>query len=175
VADAGERVARLRKRAGATLGTSVRDVEFRSSGGLHPVGRPDLFLVRPPDARPHIPELDGELRLRVLTHAWRLESRERVLAASSDSPDTLARAFGILTGRAVSGLRIDAPGLDTTIWFGDVRLRVFPVSSRPLPDGVPAWTLRTSLGVSLVVGPGGNWGMSRPRRPEAHKDPESVT
>jgi hypothetical protein len=175
VAEAGDRLARLRKLAGVTLGTGVRDVGLRSSGGLHPVGRPDLFLVRLPGARPHIPELDGELRLRVLTHAWRLESRERALAASSDSPETLASAFGVLTGRAVSGLRIDAPGLDTTIWFGDVRLRVFPVSSRPLPDGVPAWTLRTSLGVSLVVGPGGNWGMSRPRQQEARKDPETVT
>jgi hypothetical protein len=174
VAETGDRIARLRKLAGVMLGTGMRDVELHSSGG--PVGWPDLFLVRLPGRRPHIPELDGELRLRVLTHAWRLESRERVLAASSDPPDTLASAFGVLAGQVVSGLRIDSPGLDTTIWFGDVRLRVFPVSTRPLPDGVPAWTLRTALGVRLVVGPGGDWGMSspRPKDQEDQNDQEAV-
>ena len=173
MAEAGDRIARLRKLAGVMLGTGVRDVELRPSGGPHPVGWPDLFLIRLPGGRPRIPELDGELRLRVLTGAWRLESRERVLAAPSDPPDALASAFGVLAGQAVSGLRIDSPGLDTTIWFGDVRLRVFPVSTRPLPDGVPAWTLRTALGVRLVVGPGGNWGISRPR-PMDRSDKEAV-
>lgn len=167
--EAEDRVARLRKLAGVMLGTGVRGVEIRSSGGLHPVGWPDLFLARLPGGRPHPHGPDGELRLRVLTHAWRLESREQVLAASSDPTAILANKVGVLAGRAVSGLRIDSPGLDTAIWFDDVRLRVFPVSSRPLPDGIPAWALRTALGVSLVVGPGGNWGMSRPR-PKDRKD-----
>jgi hypothetical protein len=177
VAEAGDRVARLRKLAGVMLGTAVRDVELRTSSGPHPRSWPDLFLVRLPGGRPHIPELDGDLRLRVHTHAWRLESREQVLAASGDPPVALASAFGALSGRAVSGLRIHSPGLDTTVWFGDVRLRIFPVSTRPLPEGFPAWALRTALGVSLVVGPGGNWGMSRPRPQdqEDQKDQEAVT
>ena len=176
MAEAGDRVARLRKLAGVMLGTAVRGVELRSSGGPYPAGRPDLFLARLPGGRPHLPELDGKLRLRVLTHGWRLESPERVLAASGDPPGTLASAVGVLAGRAVSRLRIDSPGLDTTIWFGDLSLRSFPVSARPLPEGFPAWTLRTALGVSLVVGPGGNWGMSRPRPKdqEDQKDQEAV-
>ena len=167
--EAGDRVARLRKLAGVMLHTSVREVEMRPGGGPHPVSCPDLFLVRLPDARPLPAWLDGELRLRVLTPRWWVESRERVIAAAHDPPGALRDVAGVLEGRAVTALRIDAPGLDTTIWFGDLRLRVFPVVSVPLPDSVPAWTLRSAAGVSLVVRAGGNWGMAG-RRPRDPKD-----
>lgn len=163
MSDAGDRVDRLRKLAGLMLGTSVRGCELRPAHGL------DVFLVRLPDSRPVPDWVEGELRLRVLTHGWRLESRERVIAAALDPGEELGDALGVLVGRAVSGLEIARPGLDTTIYFGDLRLRVFPVSTRPLPEGYPAWTLRTSQQASLVVGPGANWGMSgrRPTQQEA--------
>lgn len=170
--EAGNRVAHLRKLAGVMLGTSVREVEVRPGGGPYPVSWPDLFLARLPDARPVPAWLGGELRLRVLTHAWRVESRERAIAACYDPPSALRDAAGVLAGRAVTALRIGTPGLDTTIWFGDLRLRVFPVVSVPLPDGVPAWTLRTAAGVSLSVGPGGSWRIAG-RRPRDPKDLEA--
>lgn len=162
-------MARLRELAGVMLGTGVRGVGVRSSGGRYPRGMPDLFLARLPGARPLPSWIDGELRLRVLTHGWRLESGERVVAAACDPPGALGEAVGVLAGRPVSGLRVDSPGLDTTIWFGDLRLRIFPVSALPMPDGAPAWTLRTALGVSLVVGPGGDWGMTGRRRKDEGK------
>ena len=164
-AEAGDRVARLRRLAGAMLGADVCGaVTLREDGsGV------DLLLVRPAHARPVPAWLDGELRLRVLTHAWRLESRERVLAAGLDPGRLLRPVLETLVGRSVSALEIARPGLDTTLVFGDVRLRLFPVSSVPLPEGYPAWTLRTSHGVTLIIGPGGNWGMvGRPsKRQEA--------
>lgn len=162
--DAGDRIARLRKLAGVMLGTSVQTVApLREDGsGL------DVLLFRPPDARPVPAWVDGELRLRVLTHAWRLESRERVLAGGLDPAELLGPALEGLVGRTVSGMEIARPGLDTTLVFGDVRLRLFPVSSVPLPEGYPAWTLRTAQGVTLVAGPGGEWGMTgrRPKQQE---------
>ncbi len=163
MSDAGDRVDRLRKLAGLMLGASVRSCELRPAHGL------DLFLVRLPGAPPVPDWVEGELRLRVLTHGWRLETRERVIAAALDPAKELGSALAVLVGQAVSGLEIARPGLDTTIYFGDVRLRIFPVSTRPLPEGHPAWTLRTAQHVSLVVGPGANWGMSgrKPTQQEA--------
>ena len=158
--DAGDRVARLRKLAGVMLGTGVRSIgPLREDGsGL------DVILFRPPDARPVPAFVDGELRLHVLTHAWRLESSERVLAGGYDSAELLGPVLEDLVGRRITGMDITRPGLDTTLVLGDVRLRLFPVSSVPLPEGYPAWTLRTAQGVVLVAGPGGNWGMAGRRR-----------
>lgn len=159
--DAGDRVARLRRLAGAMLGTGVRSVApLREDGsGL------DVLMFRPPQARPVPAWLDGELRLRVITYAWRLESRERVLAGGLDPGKLLGPVLEDLVGRTVSAMEIARPGLDATLVFGDVRLRVFLVSSLPLPDGRPAWTLRTASGVTLIAGPGGDWGMTG-HRPE---------
>jgi hypothetical protein len=163
--DPGERLARLRKLAGLMLGTSVQRVAPHPRHGL------DMFLIRRPGARAVPSWVDGELRLRVLTSAWRLDSPDRVVAASCDERDALERALSILMGKPVSALEITHPALDTTIGLGEMRLRIFPVSTLPLPEGEPAWTLRTARGVSLIVGPGGDWGMSG-RRPKAR---EAVT
>lgn len=166
-AEAEDRIPRLRKRAGLILHMSVRGVTAYPESGL------DLYLVRPPEARPVPAGPDGELRLRVLTHGWRLDAPDRVLAAALDPPDQVGTALDALTGRTVTGLEIARPGLDTTIFFGDLRLRVFPVSSRPLPEGCPAWTLRTEEGVTLIVGPGTTWGMARPRPGTEPREPEA--
>lgn len=153
--DPADRVQRLRRLAGTMLGRSVRGVTPHPEHGL------DLFLVWPPGTPPVRPELQGELRLRVLTHAWRLDGAERVLAAGLDPRAGLGTVLEVLVGRAVTGLEIARPALDTTIGFGDLRLRLFPVSTRPLPEGRPAWTLRTVEGVSVLVGPGTDgWGMT---------------
>jgi hypothetical protein len=164
VNEAGDRASQLREIAGVVVGMTVRSVRVHSSGGPYPVGVPDLLLARPPDASPLPDEGSGDLRLLVITHGWRLESRERVAAAPTDPPAVLGDAMGVLAGRPVTGLEIDAPGPDTTIWFGNLRLRLFPVSSVPAPDGIPAWLLRTAPDFLLVVGPGGDWGISRRRR-----------
>jgi hypothetical protein len=159
--ETGDRIARLRKLAGVMLGTGVRSIApLREDGsGL------DVLLFRLADARPVPAWVDGELRLRVLTHAWRLESRERVLAGGLDPRELLGPVLEELVGRTVSAMGITRPGLDTTLVFGDVQLRLFPVSSLPLPEGYPAWTLRIAQGVTLIAGPGGTWGMTG-RRPE---------
>ena len=161
---AGDRASQLREIAGVIVGMTVRSVRMRSSGGPYPVGAPELLLARPPDASPFRDEGFGDVRLLVITHGWRLESRERVVAAPMDPPAGLGDAMGVLAGRPVTGLEIDAPGPDATIWLGDLRLRLFPVSSLPAPGGVPAWLLRTAPDFLLVVGPGGDWGISRRRR-----------
>jgi hypothetical protein len=162
VSEAGERLARLRKLAGLMLGTSVQRVALHPGRGL------DMFLIRQPGARPVPAWVEGELRLRVLTYAWRLDSPDQVVAASCDPREALEDALGVLVGQPVAALEIAQPALDTTIGLGEMRLRIFPVSTQPLPEGEPAWTLRTAQGASLIVGPGANWGMSR-RRPKAQE------
>lgn len=158
------RRARLRKLAGVIVGMSVRRVTVNSSGGRYPVGYLDLYFVPLPSAGPPPDEAADELRLRVMTHGWRIESREKVIAASSDPPDGLDDAAGILADRTVTGLRIDFPGPDTTISCEELNLRLFPVSGLPAPDGIPAWLLRTAPDCLLIAGPGGEWGMSRRSR-----------
>jgi hypothetical protein len=159
-----DRAARLRELAGVMIGMRVRGVEVRSSGGSYPVGYPDLYLVPPPGMSPSPGWDNSELRLRVITHGWRVESRGQVLAAPKDPPGGLGDAAGVLAGRTVTGLAIDFPGPDTMLSFGDLRLRIFPVSTIPAPDGIQAWLLRTAPDCLLVVGPDGDWGISRGRR-----------
>jgi len=148
VSDAGDRVDRLRKLAGLMLGTSVRGCELRPAHGL------DVFLVRLPDSRPVPDWVEGELRLRVLTHGWRLESRERVIAAALDPGEELGDALGVLVGRAVSGLEIARPG--------GVRLLVFPVHSglTSASDAAPhtQWSLWRPQGDIVSVSPGPDCG-----------------
>jgi hypothetical protein len=161
VNEAGDRASRLREIAGVVVGMTVQSIRVHSSGGPYPAGVPDLLLSRPPEASSFRGVGFGDVRLLVITHGWRLESRERVVAAPKDPLAGLGDAMGILAGRPVTGLEVEAPGPDTTIWFGDLRLRLFPVSCLPAPDGVPAWLLRTAPDFLVVVGPGGDWGISR--------------
>jgi hypothetical protein len=154
VTGADDRIARLHKLAEVMLGTEVRSLEPLPGRGL------DVFLVQRQDAHRVRALWEGELRLRVLAHGWRLETAACVLAGGLDPREALEEVLDVLVGRSVSTVRIARPGLDTMIGFGNLRLRVFPVSTLPMPGGVPAWTLRTAQGVWLVVGPGEQWGMA---------------
>lgn len=97
--------------------------------------------------------------LAVHAPAWRLDRPAGVVAASGDRERRLAEDLAVLTGRAITGVHVLAPGWDTLFRFGELELTVFPLRHHT-PSAAPDWTFRRPSGGRLVVGPGARWEMT---------------
>ncbi|GAA2738024.1 hypothetical protein GCM10010439_70410 [Actinocorallia aurantiaca] len=98
----------------------------------------------------------GEWHLWVAMAAWRLETATHVVAASEYPRVFLQRALQALHGQSLDHITIDTPSLETTLRFGALRLRLFPVFPED-PDGLGDWVLWTPGGCVLTVGEGSTW------------------
>jgi hypothetical protein len=96
----------------------------------------------------------GEWHLWVYDCAWRLETQEKVLAASEDEPTVIENALHLLNGLAIENIALVLPSLESSLSFEQgYALRLFPVNS----SDVEHWMLFTPEGKVLVIGPGMDW------------------
>lgn len=99
----------------------------------------------------------GEWHLWIYFAAWRLDSKDEILAGSEDEADVMAPALAGLTGLEIHDISATAPSLSLEIDFGDRMFRAFPINSTDDEQ----WMLYLPSGKVLVVGPGANWAFSR--------------
>ncbi|GAA0956713.1 hypothetical protein [Actinocorallia libanotica] len=91
----------------------------------------------------------GEWHLWVAMAAWRLKTDTHVVAASGYSRVFLQRALQTLHGQSLDHVTIAAPGLEATLQFGALRLRLFPRFPEDR-DGTGDWMLWTPGGRVLL-------------------------
>lgn len=129
---------------GALRGTTVRGARVRDGDSL-------LFKLRSPSGQ--------VAAIRVFSIAWRVETAEQVLVGADDDPAELPQMVHVLNGATVTDVSVTWPSLDTTFAFGDLRLRIFPVTSRVDPRCWQQWSARMTDGRVLDVGPGRSWAL----------------
>ncbi|MFG3552906.1 hypothetical protein ACGGAQ_00815 [Micromonospora sp. NPDC047557] len=95
--------------------------------------------------------------IRVFSVAWRVETVAQMLVGSYDDPVDLPRMVHVLEGATMTNVSVSWPSLDTIFVFGDLRLRVFSVTSRVDPRCWQQWSARMADGRVLDVGPGQTW------------------
>ena len=102
--------------------------------------------------------------VRVFSIAWRIESGERIVVGSDDEGVVMRARVRILDRARSAGVTVRAPSMDTSFDFGDLRLRVFPITS--VVDRRPwqHWSARLPDGDHLDVGPGSSWSRSGEKR-----------
>ncbi|WP_345456029.1 hypothetical protein [Actinoallomurus oryzae] len=98
----------------------------------------------------------GEWHLWVAMAAWRLESDTDVIVASEYPRLFIRRAIQVLNGLRLVGVSVQAPSLETTFLFEDLRLRLFPMYAAA-DAGFGDWLLWTPSGRVLTVGEGPVW------------------
>jgi hypothetical protein len=91
----------------------------------------------------------GEWNLLVFC-AWRLDSADRVLTGSTDSPESAKREIENLVGATIEGVKTVLPGWDLTVCFSN-RLKLRAFSDQLSAEGVLGnWELWSStLGLCI--------------------------
>jgi hypothetical protein len=103
--------------------------------------------------------------IRVFSVAWRIESGERIVVGNDDSDVVLRARVRILDRNRLVNVTVRAQSMDTSFDFGDLQLRVFPVTSVVDRRHWQQWSARLPDGDYLYVGPGSSW----TRKGDAHE------
>lgn len=143
-ADAQARVAAVTDGA-AIWGTTLGVGSFLTfeMGNALPAGRP-----RAGDGED---KRHGDVHVWVYCSAWRLETKDAVLASSEDDRDRLATGVLALDGKLLTRLEIAEPSLAATFTFSDdTVLEVFPIFT----DGYEHWMIYLPDGDVITAGPG---------------------
>ncbi|MGL4338898.1 MAG: hypothetical protein ACRCSP_00530 [Rhodoglobus sp.] len=92
----------------------------------------------------------GEYQLWVYCSAWRIQSKDAVLASSEDPRDFLKKAVVALDGQLLSAVSIDYPSLSTVFEFeGGLTLATFSIFSKDYEH----WMLYCPDKLVLTAGP----------------------
>ncbi|MDH6462821.1 hypothetical protein M2302_003002 [Micromonospora sp. A200] len=107
--------------------------------------------------------------VRVFSVAWRVETGQEILVGADDEPADLPGMVKVLNGCALVDVSVSWPSLDTTFDFGDLRLRIFPVTSRVDRRYWQQWSVRLADGRILDVGPGQSWQLTGQASARGHQ------
>ncbi|MFD9692936.1 hypothetical protein ACFXPX_20645 [Kitasatospora sp. NPDC059146] len=140
-------IAKLRNAVVPLVGHRVREARLSQTGSLRVDFDPGVST--------------RGCRLGIYSVAWRLDSRESIVAASQDSPDFLSSSIATLGGQRLVAAEVLSPSLDTTFRFTDVELRVFPAFSVVDNEDSIYWNLHLPSGYLLCAGPGSSWSVRR--------------
>ncbi|MEV0611640.1 hypothetical protein AB0I61_35415 [Polymorphospora rubra] len=95
--------------------------------------------------------------VRVFSVAWRIQSGARIIIGSDDDASTMRARVGILNGAILAGISVRPENMDSSFDFGDLQLRVFPVTSVVEERFWQQWSVRFPEGECIDIGPGSSW------------------
>lgn len=101
----------------------------------------------------------GVSRLWIEQAAWRWETADRILAASEDPRDVLARSVTGMNSLVLTAVRVEFPSMSARFDFDNgSRLRTFTIHTRPGQD-MEHWMMFLPDSRVFVAGPGGEWSL----------------